>query len=243
MSGVYLVVGASGGVGSAVVSLLEESGNEVAIAGRGEAKLDALDVVAAGGRFPVDATDTGQVESVVEAILATSGRLDGIVNCVGSLMLKPAHLTRPEEWEATLRTNLGSAFAVVRAAGRLMSGGSIVLLSSAAARVGLANHEAIAAAKAGVIGLMQSAAATYASKGLRFNAVAPGLVRTPLTERITSNPAAEKSSAAMHALNRIGEPAEVASLIGWLLSPNSAWITGQVIGVDGGLATVRAKAR
>jgi NAD(P)-dependent dehydrogenase (short-subunit alcohol dehydrogenase family) len=120
-------------------------------------------------------------------------------------------------------------------------GGSVVLVSSAAARLGLANHEAIAAAKAGVIGLTLSAAATYAARGLRVNAVAPGLVRTPLTARITGSEAALKASTALHALGRIGEPEDVASAIAWLLDPAQSWVTGQVLGVDGGLATLRSR--
>ena len=92
-------------------------------------------------------------------------------------------------------------------------------MSSAAARLGLANHEAIAAAKAGVHGLVLSAAASYASRGIRVNAVAPGLVRTPLTARLTANEASLKASTALHALGRIGEPDDVASAIEWLLDP------------------------
>jgi NAD(P)-dependent dehydrogenase (short-subunit alcohol dehydrogenase family) len=119
--------------------------------------------------------------------------------------------------------------------------GSVVLVASAAATTGLANHEAIAASKAGIIGLARSAAATYASRGLRFNVVAPGLVRTPLTARITGNPAAEKASTAMHALGRLGEPDDIADAIAWLLGGSSSWITGQALGVDGGLASVRPR--
>ena len=168
--------------------------------------------------------------------------LDGLANCVGSILLKPAHLTSEEEWDAVVSTNLKSAYAAVRAAARAMTaGGSVVLVSSAAGRLGLANHEAIAAAKAGVIGLALSAAATYAPKGIRVNAVAPGLVRTPMTARITGNEAALKASTAMHALGRIGEPEDVASAIAWLLDPVQSWVTGQVIGVDGGLATLRSR--
>ena len=111
----------------------------------------------------------------------------------------------------------------------------------AAARLGLANHEAIAAAKAGIIGLTLSAAATYAARGLRVNAVAPGLVRTPMTTRITSSEPALKSSMAMHALGRIGEPEEVASAIAWLLDAEQSWVSGLVLGVDGGLATLRTR--
>ena len=96
---------------------------------------------------------------------------------------------------------------------------SVILLSSAAAQVGVVNHEAIAAAKAGIIGLAQSAAATYASRNLRFNCIAPGMVDTPLTEIITQNEMALKGSVAMHALGRIGGPDEIARAIAFFLSP------------------------
>lgn len=120
-------------------------------------------------------------------------------------------------------------------------GGSIVLVASAAAETGLANHEAIAAAKGGVAALARAAAATYAPHNVRVNAVAPGLVETPLTERITRSPAARESSQQMHAVGRLGTPNDVASLIAWLLNPENGWITGQVIGIDGGLSRVRPR--
>ena len=105
------------------------------------------------------------------------------------------------------------------------------------------NHEAIAAAKAGVIGLMQSAAASYASRGIRINAVAPGLVKTEMTRRIWSSEKSASVSRSMHALGRLGEPKDVASLIVWLLQPENDWVTGQVFGVDGGLGTLRVSHR
>ncbi len=120
-------------------------------------------------------------------------------------------------------------------------GGSVVLVSSAAARIGLANHEAIAAAKAGLEGLARSAAATYARQRIRFNVVAPGLVRTPLTQGLVASELAEKASLAMHPLGRLGEPGDVARAIAWLLDPAQSWITAQVLGVDGGLADVKAR--
>ena len=135
--------------------------------------------------FTVDATDAVAVAQVAADAKSQLGQLDGIVNCVGSVFLKPAHLTSPEEWDETIATNLTSAFAVVRAAGNVLrdTGGSVVLLASAAARTGLANHEAIAAAKGGVMGLALSAAATYSRAKIRFNVVAPGLVKTGATRK------------------------------------------------------------
>jgi NAD(P)-dependent dehydrogenase (short-subunit alcohol dehydrogenase family) len=192
----------------------------------------------------VDATDITAVENFVRSTADAEGGLDGIVNCVGSIVLKAAHQTKEDEWRHTMAANLDTAFAAVRAGAKVMgrSGGSIVLMSSSAARVGLPSHEAIAAAKAGVIGLARSAAATYAGKGIRVNAVAPGLVDTPMSAGITGNEMMLKASTAMHPLGRIGTAEEIASVIAWLLSKESGWVTGQVIGVDGGLSTVRGKA-
>ena len=122
-------------------------------------------------------------------------------------------------------------------------GGSVVFVSSAAARHGFPNHEAIAAAKAGVTGLVLSAAATYASSGIRVNCVAPGLVEAEMSQPLVSNEATLKASQAMHALGRIGNPNDVASAIIWLLDPEQSWVTGQTIGVDGGLGTLFSRKR
>ncbi len=197
-----------------------------------------------GLAVPLDATDPDAVKAAAERAVAAFGRLDGAANLVGSILLKPGHLTSPDEFEQTLRLNLTTAFNLVRAAAKAMygSGGAIVLMSSAAAGVGMANHEAIAAAKAGVEGLARSAAATYAPRGIRVNAVAPGLVRTPLAARLLASEAAEAASAQMHPLGRVGEPAEVAEAVDWLLDgARSGWVTGQTLRVDGGLATVRPR--
>jgi NAD(P)-dependent dehydrogenase (short-subunit alcohol dehydrogenase family) len=238
-----LVIGAAGGIGAAVARMIAAGGGSVYLAGRDAAKLAAI-----GGEIgmpcgTVEASDPDAVDACADAAVAALGGLDGIVNCAGSLILKPAHLTTTAEWQATLAANLSSAFGCVRAAGRLLKaeGGSVVLVSSAAARVGLANHEAIAAAKAGIIGLVLSAAATYAKAKIRFNAVAPGLVRTPLTKGLVSSELAEKASIGMHPLGRLGEPEDVARAIHFLLDPAQGWITGQVLGVDGGLADLRSR--
>ncbi|MEJ2541446.1 MAG: SDR family oxidoreductase [Gemmatimonadota bacterium] len=241
---VHIVFGAYGGVGSALARRLADGGARLVLSGRDEDRLQSLARELDAEALAADATDLQAVDDVLKGAREQHGRVDGVANCVGSLMLKPAHLTRPQEWHDTVATNLGSAFAVVRSAAGVMSrqdeGGSVVLVSTAAARVGLPNHEAIAAAKGGVDALVRSAAATYGRFHVRVNSVAPGLVDTPMTERITSNDRARESSESMHALGRIGTADEVARAIEWLLDPASGWITGQTVGVDGGLGTVRS---
>jgi NAD(P)-dependent dehydrogenase (short-subunit alcohol dehydrogenase family) len=244
---VHLILGATGGIGSALARQLAAQGARLTLAARNTDALHALASELDATAVQFDATSASDIDRAVETTVQTFGRIDGTANCVGSLLLKPAHLTRPEEFDDVLSVNLRSAFSLVRAATRAMmsntdpGGGSIVLVASAAARIGLANHEAIAAAKGGVISLTLSAAASYAAKQVRVNCVAPGLVRTPLTARITGSAAGEQSSLAMHALGRLGEPGDVARAIAFLLDPENSWITGQTLGVDGGLGTLRSR--
>lgn len=227
----FLVVAAGSGIGQASVHLLREAGHEVLTTARSEAS---------GADLLLDATDF----DAVDAAFAAAGELDGAVCFAGSMLLKPAHLTTRDQYDEIIAASLTTAFATVRAAGRHMrGGGSLVLVSSAAALAGLANHEAIAAAKAGVVGLALSAAASYASQNLRVNAVAPGLTRTRLTASLTSTEGSRKVSEAMHALGRLGEPDDVARAVVFLLDPANDWVTGQVLAVDGGLSHVRPKTR
>jgi NAD(P)-dependent dehydrogenase (short-subunit alcohol dehydrogenase family) len=218
---------------------LSAQGAELLLCGRTEESVALLAQELGARAMAVDARDPDALERAVSGF----GAIDGIVNCAGSLLLKPAHLTTLAEWNDTIATNLTTAFATVRAGAKAMmqTGGSIVLCATAAARAGFANHEAIAAAKGGVMALMLSAASSYAARNIRVNSVAPGLVETPLTARITGNETALKASQAMHALGRIGRPDDVASAIVWLLDRENSWITGQTIGVDGGLGTVRPR--
>jgi NAD(P)-dependent dehydrogenase (short-subunit alcohol dehydrogenase family) len=244
---VYLILGATGGIGSALTRKLAPS-TDLVLGARTEDDLRALADETGATPHTLDATQYDEVQRVVDAAVEQHGRIDGAINLVGSILLKPAHLTSTDEFAETIALNLNSAFFLVKAAARAMQrnkdpeGGSIVLMSSVAARLGLANHEAIAAAKGGVIGLTKAAAASYAPRQIRINAVAPGLVRTPMSERLTSSEAAEKASAQMHPLGRIGEPDDLVDALQFLLDRNrSGWVTGQVLSVDGGFATVRPR--
>lgn len=237
----YLLVGGSGGIGSAVAERLAARGDRLLLAGRNEETLASVAAQTRAETAVVDARDIAAVRALGKETVTRLGRLDGVVNLVGSILLKPAHITKPEEVQEVLAANLNSAFGAVQAGadGMRKTGGSIVLMSSAAARHGLMNHEAIAAAKGAVLGLMRSAAATYANWGVRVNAVAPGLVESPMSAGLLSAPASREASEAMHPLGRVGTPTEVAEAVVWLL--DQPWVTGQVLGVDGGLATVRSK--
>ncbi len=226
----YLVIAGSSAIGQSVTTLLTNRGDKVFTTARDNRKINP--------DFLLDASNFDAVTEVFRQI----GNIDGVVNCAGSLLLKSAHTTTFEEFQASITASLTTAFATVRAAGLMMKkGGSVVLISSAAALVGLANHEAIAAAKAGIIGLAQSAAATYAPNNLRVNVIAPGMVDSPLTTSLLNNQLAYNASKMMHALGRIGTPEDIAQAIIFLLSPENCWITGQVLAVDGGLSHIRPK--
>lgn len=242
----YLILGASSSIGQQLaLSLVEDSrteGARVVLLTRSPQSLDER--LLQHTRVSVregDATSFAEVDTTVEQVNAECGGIIGLVNCAGGILLKPAHLTSFEEFSQLCTVNLNSAFATVRAAGKHLRNANVVLFSSAATRLGLANHEAIVATKAGIEALVRSAAATYAHKNIRFNCIAPGLTATAMTKRITENPQALEYSISMHALGRIGQPEEVALAAMHLLCAEQQWITGQTLAVDGGLSSVRTK--
>jgi NAD(P)-dependent dehydrogenase (short-subunit alcohol dehydrogenase family) len=241
-SPVYLVLGANGGVGYDLTMRLCKRGLRVILVGRNTYELSRIADGADAPFIICDATDFNQMKDCFETVREKFGRIQGVANCVGSILLKPAHLTTEEEWCSVITANLTSAFLTVKYASKAMmgNGGSIVLVSSCAARVGLPNHEAIAAAKAGVEGLVRSAAATYARHQIRVNCVAPGLLRTNMSRSITSNVSQLQASEESHPLGRIGTAADVAVVMEWLLGEESSWVTGQSVAVDGGLSSVRS---
>lgn len=239
---IALVTGARGGIGQAVVQGLVARGYVVYGGGRNLEQTAAVIQPLGARAIELDPTNLESTAAAIETIATEHGTLHAAAHCVGSLLLKPAHLTSAAEWDSVLLTNLTSAFYLLRSVvPKMTAGGSVVLVSSVAAQTGLANHEAIAAAKAGISGLARSAAASYAQRGIRVNAVAPGLTQTPLTTKLTASEPALKASIAMHPLGRLGQADDIASAICYLLSSDAAWVTGQVLGVDGGLGTVRPR--
>lgn len=234
------ILAAKSTIGQAVAERLSTAGHELAMLGR---NLSGLETTRASFTTNCDLTDFDAVDKAVGEAREVLGGLTGLVNCSGSIVLKPAHLTNRALLDKTIEANLVTAFAAIRASVKHLdkTGGSVVLISSAAATFGMPNHELIGAVKAGVEGLVRSAAATYASRALRFNGVAPGLVDTALSSDLVKNPTSLKVSESVHPLGRIGSANDIASAICWLLDPEQAWVTGQIIGVDGGLSRVQPR--
>jgi len=251
----FLITGGSGGIGSALARRLVENDDSVVLMGRRAEPLNAL-AAELGPRAlaaPGDAGSTEDLNRAVGGAVERFGRIDGLAHCVGSIILKPIHLCSPEDFLATIQTNLVTAFLACRAVLtelRKAKSGAVVLTSTVAVRQGMNNHDVIAAAKGGVEAMVRSAAISYAKWNIRFNAVAPGMTETPLAAPLLQNDAARQFSEALHPMGRIGLPEEIAAAMAFLLGPESSWITGQILGVDGGLgagvapprATVRAQA-
>lgn len=240
-----LILGASSDTGLELARQLRKDGVEAGLISRPGERFERVKSETGFPSAKVESIANAEIEDAVKTLGQTLGPITGAVNLLGTMILKPAHLTTAEDWAETISVNLDSSFAflksVLRVADRRRL--SMVFVSSAAARTGIPNHEAIAAAKAGVEGLALSAAATYASRGYRFNVVAPGLVKTKLTDAMRANEQSLKASQEMHPLRRLGEAGDVAAAIRWLLGSDSEWVTGQVIGVDGGLARLRTRVK
>lgn len=241
---VFVIGGISGGIGSALALQLQAEGHSVTGFAR---DADALEKFSQASGIPTavcDATDPIALEAQLKDFAQTHGAIDGYAHAIGSIFLKPAHLTSPEDWLQTLTLNLSSAFYALRTTTQLMikqGHGSCLFFSTAAAQIGIANHEAIAAAKGGIEAMVRSAAASYSPRGLRINAIAPSLTDTPLAQPILASDQAREFSERMHPLGAIGQPADVASLAAWLLSDAARFVTGQTYVIDGGISSIIPK--
>lgn len=238
MTAPHIIIGATGGVGSALARRLHAQGAALHLIGRDAAKLGALAAELGAGQAVADVLD----EAALAAAVAAAGpRVAGLAYCVGSIVLKPVRRATSAEYVAAFRLNaVGAALAVAAAAdGLKATGGSVVLFSTVAVRSGFAAHAIVSAAKGAVEGLTLALAAELAP--VRVNAIAPSLTRTPMAAGMTANEAMAKAIAAQHPIPRLGEAEDSAALAAFLLGPDSGWITGQIIGVDGGRASLRTK--
>jgi NAD(P)-dependent dehydrogenase (short-subunit alcohol dehydrogenase family) len=239
MTTISLITGASGGIGSALAHQLHIQGCRVAVVGRDASRL--VDVEAAV-RITADTTTPDGAALAITACQETLGGAPTLLaHCVGSTLIASLHRTRLEAYREVMRVNLDSAVFVLQAWIAALQGapGAAVFASSVVARIGVANHEAIAAAKGGVEALVRSAAATYASQGVRVNAVAPGMTETPMTAGMLKMPAMREGAARQYPLGGVQTAVQVADVMAWLLGDGSARLTGQVIAVDGGFTTIR----
>lgn len=241
MAGKILIYGASGGIGAATARALARRNFALHLAGRDEGRLSAL-AGELGASFTVgDVLDDAVFAT---ATAAAGGSLEGLVYAVGTINLKPIGRLTEVDFLNDFKINaLGAAKAIQAALPALKQASStpgIVLFSTVAVAQGFTAHASVSMAKGAIEGLTVSLAAELAPR-IRVNAIAPSLTRTPLAKALTGNEQMATAIAQMHALQRLGEPEDIANLAAFLISEEASWMTGQIIGVDGGRSTLRTK--
>jgi len=233
-----LVTGSTRGIGRAIAQSLRDAGARVAIVGRDQARAEAVAAEVGNGAqgFACDVSDLAQVNALVEAVEKAFGGIDILVNNAGltrdNIMLR----LKDDDWDAVIDANLRSAFATTRAAVRGMMKkrwGRIINIASVVGIIGNKGQSNYAASKAGLIGLTKSVAKEFASRGVLANVVAPGFIETDMTAAMT--PEARATMSAQIPLERLGSPEDIANVVTFLASDRAAYITGQVLVVDGGL--------
>ncbi len=227
MSKNILLIGGTHGIGHSLVHLLHNN-YSVFVASRTTEGLDGLNVT----HIPFDATtddlDTSNLPD----------ELHGFVYCPGSINLKPFKMMSLDIFEQDMQLNFFSLVKTVKTIiGKMSEGASMVFFSTVAVGTGMPFHTSVAAAKGAIEGFAKSMAAEYAPK-IRVNVVAPSLVDTPLAGRLLSNDKKVEMMSQRHPLKRVGKPEDIANIAAFLLSDDSSWMTGQIVGVDGGMSTL-----
>ncbi|MHA7102640.1 SDR family NAD(P)-dependent oxidoreductase [Roseivirga pacifica] len=225
-----LVVGASSGIGKAIATGLIESGVDVISASRNRPSINGI------VHHTLDVTDPSADLSFIPDVL------DGLVYCPGSINLKPFHRLKEEDFQKDLDINVLGAIRVLQAAFKALKksdGASVVLFSTVAAKLGMNFHASIATSKAALEGLGKSLAAEWSAHNIRVNILAPSLTDTPLASPLLLNEDRREASNKRHPIGRFGKAEDLSNLAQFLLSKESSWITGQVIGVDGGMGSLK----
>ena len=222
-----LLIGGSSGIGLATAKLLAQN-HEVYIASRSSDSLTGLNIHHL--TFDVTIDDLSTLDLPAE--------LSGLVYCPGSINLRPFKGLKPEAFEADFQINvMGFVKSLQAVLTKLTSNSSVVLYSTVAVKVGMPFHASVAASKGALEGLGKSLAAELAPK-TRVNIIAPSITNTPLADRFLNNEAKIEKSAQRHPLKRVGEADDIAAMTRFLLSDDSSWMTGQILGLDGGMSTL-----
>jgi 3-oxoacyl-[acyl-carrier protein] reductase len=235
-----LVTGASGGIGEAIARQLHAQGARVTLAGRRREALDAL-AAALGERVRVEVAELADPEAAERLLVGAEaeGALDVLINNAGLTRDNLAVRMKDEDWQTVLDVNLSAVFRLIRGALRGMMRrrwGRIVNVTSVVALTGNPGQANYAAAKAGMIGMTKSLAAEVASRGITVNCVAPGFIRTPMTEALSE----EQQARLLERIpvGRLGSGADVAAAVGYLASEEAAYVTGQTLHVNGGMTMI-----
>jgi NAD(P)-dependent dehydrogenase (short-subunit alcohol dehydrogenase family) len=237
-----LITGATGGLAQSLVKNLASSNYQLVLVSRNSEKLEKV----YGDNHTQIISDCSNFQGVKQIFDEISERnitLDSLAHCVGNIRLGSLHRTSEVDFFDCISTNLFSAFftlsGFIEHLKKSSTLGSAVFVSSAAASIGIPNHEVISAAKGGLEALVRSAAASYASSNIRINAVSPGIMETPASANLLTSDLMREVAAKQYPIKGIGSAKEVADLMAWLLSEKAQRVTGQVWSIDGGFSSIR----